>query len=548
MSLLQAQAITKQFGAKLVLNEVSLALNEGERMALVGENGAGKSTLFKILVGELTADSGQISFDPEAAVGYLPQENILEEGLTVQDYLARAVGDLDQLGRTLAEMEAEMGTAAGSALDELLTRYGHTQEQFERRGGYDLDYRLDEVLAGLNLAELERTRPLASLSGGERRRVALAGLLLQAPALLLLDEPTNHLDFEALAWLETTLATYKGSILLISHDRYFLNRVVNVIAELHPRQREITLYHGNYDFYLQERERLFQKQVALYEAQQEEIKRLRQLVRQQAFARGGGRAPSDGDKLLYKAKVATAEKTASAAIRDAKQRLADLEAQAIEQPLGRWTVNPHFAPAELASQEVIRFNGVSKSFGARPLIQHLTATIYNGDRVVLVAPNGTGKSTLLKLVLGELAADAGTITLAPRAMIGYLDQEQAQLDPAHTVLESFSQVTTGSESELRQALHRSALFAGDEVWQTVASLSQGQRQKLQLARLTAQKANLLLLDEPTNHLDLPSLEQLEEAYRHFAGTILAVSHDRWFVERVATKVWRLVDGVLVEEA
>ena len=211
-------------------------------------------------------------------------------------------------------------------------------------------------------------------------------------------------------------------------------------------------------------------------------------------------------------------------------------------------MNPHFAPAELASQEVIRFNGVSKSFGARPLIHHLTATIYNGDRVVLVAPNGTGKSTLLKLVLGELVADAGTITLAPRAMIGYLDQDQAQLDPAHTVLESFSQVTTGSESELRQALHRSALFAGDEVWQTVASLSQGQRQKLQLARLTAQKANLLLLDEPTNHLDLPSLEQLEEAYRHFAGTILAVSHDRWFVERVATKVWRLVDGVLLEEA
>ena len=270
------------------------------------------------------------------------------------------------------------------------------------------------------------------------------------------------------------------------------------------------------------------------------------LIKHESHNRGGGRAPRDGDKLQYKLRVSTAQKTAAKSIQDAKTRLDQLEKEAIPRPTQRWSVNATFDPQPLVSQDVIRLEQVSKGFDERVLLDGVDLTVKNGERMVIFAPNGAGKSTLLKMIMGWEAADGGKIAVAPQAQIGYLDQEQRTLDMSRTVLEEYGRVAQGNESELRSDLHRYCLFEGDMVWQTVESLSEGQRQRLQLAKIAASQANVLLLDEPTNHLDLATLEQLEKAYREFAGTMLVVSHDRWFVDAVATQVWELKNGRLTK--
>ena len=549
-TVIQVEKLYKTFGNTLVLNGVSLLLNEGDRVALVGENGAGKSTLLKLMTQQLKADDGRITHLPPDEIGYLPQETILENDKeTVHHYLAQVTGELAALQERLTAMETRMAEPLNpDELATLLEEYGQAQEQFEQKGGYDLEYRLEQVLQGLGLHHIGLDRSLNTLSGGERRRVALAGLLLRSPALLLLDEPTNHLDFVSLAWLETFLKQYPHTVLLVSHDRHFINRVVTIIAEMVPRHPKVTLYHGDYDFYLQERDREFEKRVTLYEEQQGEIHRLQQLIKQEAHSRGGGRAPRDGDKLQFKLRVATAQNTAAKSIQDAKTRLDQLEKEAIPQPKSRWRVNATFEPAVLHSQEVIRLHEVCKGYGERTLLDGVSLTVKNGERIVILAPNGTGKSTLLKLIMQWETADSGEVYVAPQAQIGYLDQEQRTLDHSRTVLAEYATVAQGTESELRSDLHRYCLFEGDIVWQTVGSLSEGQRQRLQLAKIATSGANLLLLDEPTNHLDLVTLEQLEKAYREFRGTMLVVSHDRWFVDAVATQVWALQDGRLIRQS
>jgi macrolide transport system ATP-binding/permease protein len=547
---LHLHQISKSFAQRPILQQVSLSLNRGERLALVGENGAGKSTLLRLIAGELAVDDGQIRRPAGESVGYLAQETEASDAtMTVSLFLREAMGQLHAWQTQLAALEAQMSAPlAEDQLTAVLASYGEVQEQFERRGGYDLDHRLDQVMAGLNLSHIDRTRPLATLSGGEKRRLALAGLLLAQPDLLLLDEPTNHLDQEALTWLEQFLQQYVGAVLLISHDRHFLNEVVSIIAELSPVTHQLTLFHGNYDFYRAERARLFAQEASEWEAQQAEMKRLRQLMKKEAFARGGGHAPRDGNKMAYKGARENAQQTAGKTIQQARQRLAELEATAIARPSRRWSINPEFAPAPLVSQDVIQLRGVSKGFDGRVLFQNVNLTVRNGARVVIMAPNGSGKSTLLKILMGEIEPDKGTAVVAAGAVIGYLDQEQSQLDLAHTVLRAFASTAVGNEKEMRADLHRYALFAGDEVFQKVEQLSIGQRQRLQLAKIAASRANLLLLDEPTNHLDLPSLERLEEMLAGFPGTILAVTHDRWFATAVGTEIWRLTpSGQVVKE-
>lgn len=544
---LELNHITKYYGAKLVLDDVSLAINREDRIGLVGENGTGKTTLAQIIMGMVEPDGLPVQLPEHIEIGYLPQEAVITEEMSVQQFFERSMRRLDQMRGALEAMENEMGVPdlSAVALNALLERYGQLQEEFARWGGYDLDYRLDQVFGGLDLNYIDRQRPVQTLSGGEKTRVLLAGLLLSSADLLVLDEPTNHLDFAALEWLEAYLLTYPGAVLLISHDRHFLNAVVTQIIELSPADHKLTIYHGDYDYYLAERERIRCKQMEAYEAQQDELKTLRKLLKAKTYSMPAPKPMKDSNKMSYDKHGELVEKHVRREIGLAKRRVDEILADPVQRPVQRWKLRADFAPDELVSREIIKLSGVSKGYGERTLIENATATVSSGDRIVFYGPNGLGKTTLVKLILGEEMPDSGEIKLADAARIGYLDQQQESLDPALTVYEAYSRDLTGSEGELRADLHKYGLFSEEEVYQKVGSLSVGQKRKLQIARLIASKANVLLLDEPTNHLDLESVEQFEQALCEFPGTVLAISHDRVFIERVATITWTLEDARLV---
>jgi macrolide transport system ATP-binding/permease protein len=547
MQVLEIRNLSKSFGAKVILDDLSLGINQGDRIGLVGENGTGKTTLAQIVIGVLSPDGGQVRTAANVEIGYLPQEAQFTDATTIRTFMAQSTGRRSVLAAQLSTLETQMSASdlSPEALTALLDQYGTAQAEFARLGGYETDYHIDQVLTGLDLAALDRDRPLHTLSGGEKTRVMMAALLLSAPPLLVLDEPTNHLDFAALEWLETYLEGYPGALFVISHDRRFLNRVVTQIAELSPESHKLTIYAGNYDFYLAEREQLRAQQQTQYEEQQAEIKRLNQLIKAKTYSPRAIRPPKDNDKFLANFRQAMTEQSATRDIKAARRRIEQIEAEAVDRPARRWQINPDFAPEAFGSQDVIRLTEVGKSFGERMLFTGVTATIKNGERIVIVAPNGAGKTTLLSLILGVGSPDSGTIRVATGAKIGYLDQEQESLDPTSTVLEAFSRDLPGTEAERRASLHKYGLFKEAQVFQPIESLSVGQKRKLQIARLIATGANLLLLDEPTNHLDLESVEQFEAALCAFHGTVLAISHDRRFIERVATRVWRIVDGRVV---
>ncbi len=543
---LKLDRLTKYYGAKLILNEVSLTLNRRDRMALVGENGVGKTTLAKMMVGKEKPDIGQVIVSAKVDVGYLPQAVTfgLEGGTTVQDYLKKSVGRLDLITSQMKSLEKRMSapTLEPEELEHILAQYGQLQEEFERKGGHDLDYRFKRVLSGLDIDYIDQNRSLSSLSGGEKTRVALAALLLRSPDLLILDEPTNHLDFEALDWLEMYLAQYQNCLFAISHDRQFLNKVVHQIVELSHTDHKITIYPGNYDFYLGEREKFYEKQMAAFWAQREEIKQLRSFIKTKTYSTGKGRGPTDRNKMAYKYHGQRTEKSIGREIQAAKYRLEELLANPLKPVRRRWEINPEFDPVALGSQDIIELIDISKQYDDRDLLAGVSEIIRNGDRIVLVAPNGTGKTTLLKIIMGMVRPDGGEVRIAKKAKLGYLDQDQETLDLNVTVLEEYRKVARGEEAEVRAQLNRYGLFSGDQVFQKVGSLSLGQRRKLQLAKLVSSRANVFILDEPTNYLDLTSLEEFERALQEFKGTILAVSHDRWFIKQIATKIWHLEAG------
>jgi ATPase subunit of ABC transporter with duplicated ATPase domains len=535
--------LSKAFGPKVVLNDIHLSLCSGERAALVGENGAGKTTLAKIILGQLEPDAGQSRLAPQTQLGYLPQEALTESDLTIQAYFESALGDLGELRQQMEALETQLAAPLDPPqMQALLERYGDLQERYQTAGGYDLDYRREQVMAGLEIDYLDVQTPLRQLSGGEKTRVALAALLLRQPDLLILDEPTNHLDRRALAWLERYLQSYPGAVLAISHDRHFINQTVTQIIELSATTHTLTVYHGDYQAYLEEHQRRYESALAEFQAQREEAKRLQRLIKQKTHSPRKAPPQPDGDKLQYNARAENAQQTASKDIRDAKVRLERLQTDPAEKPGRLWRVQFDFQPLPLVSQTVIQIEGLSKAFAGRPLFQGLSNVIRKGQRVVIHAPNGAGKTTLLRILAGQLAPDAGEVRYAPGVVLGYLDQEQETLDLGLGVLDSFRQVSASndslSESEVLTALHRSGLFSAEMTGnQALAALSVGQRRKLGLARLIASRANVLLLDEPTNHLDLTALEALEAALLTFEGVILAASHDRWFTERIATEVW-----------
>jgi ATP-binding cassette subfamily F protein 3 len=535
--------IHKAYATKVILEDVSLLVNRTDRIALVGENGVGKTTLANIILGLLPADSGAVTLTPSAKIGYLPQEAQIDEAISVQAYLERAAGELDTLRTELAHLETLMGDPSAD-LNQVMERYGEVQEHFAARGGYDFDERLDQVLIGLDLAGVDRSRPMHTLSGGEKTRAMLASLLLGAPDVLMLDEPTNHLDFKAVAWLEGYLRSYPGALLLISHDRRFLNQIATQIAELAPHDHALTVYHGNYDAFIEARHKLREKQQAAWEEQQAERKQLQRQIKTATHNIPTPPPPTDNDKMLYFAKGQNAQDTRRRLIARAKKNLERLEANLLERPTRRWQINPEFDPDELVSRDVVKFEQVAKRFGERWLFCDFSAIVTSGERVVLQGANGAGKTTLLRLIMGIYAPDHGQVRVAGGARLGYLDQEQETLPAQHTVLEEFSRGLNLPETDLRNALHKFGLFKEEQVFQPIHTLSIGQRRKLQIARLIAQHANVLILDEPTNHLDLESVDQFEQALAEFPGTIIATSHDRLFIERIATQVWKFEGGTI----
>ncbi|MGB4213467.1 MAG: ABC-F family ATP-binding cassette domain-containing protein [Dethiobacteria bacterium] len=519
MSLLILSEIGKSFGAQEVLENISLQLQAGDKAGLIGPNGAGKSTLLQIIAGLLEPDSGTVSLARGTRVGYLPQEPGREARGTLRSRLERPFRRLLELKEKIASLEQEIASRARSGagdLDSLLARYGDFARRFEDEGGYLIESRISTVAAGLGFSPEELNRDTAHFSGGEKTRANLAELLLRDPDLLLLDEPTNYLDFEGLAWLEKYLAVSRSTMLIVSHDRYFLDRVVSQIFALEGRR--LYSYRGNYSAYRDKHAAARESLERAYREQQKLIEQTGKLIRESKADRRSKRQARSRQKMLEKMDL-------------------------LEKPPEEEKFHLNFDYAGRSGRQVVVFEELSKSFGNNILFSGLNLEIRWGDRVALVGPNGSGKSTLLKMVAGEEQPSRGRIRLGSAVSVVYFAQEQEQLDPGRTVLE---EITANSHLDLKQARNHLGryLFRGDDVFKKVASLSGGEKSRLALARLALSSGNCLLMDEPTSHLDLPALEELEAVLHGYPGTLIIVSHDRYFLKNLVNRVCELRRGRL----
>ena len=543
--LLSVRNLTKTYGPVTILSDVTFALNPHERAGLVGANGAGKSTLLRILTGQETADSGSVTLGSSVEVGYLPQTTPEFTGDTLDDLIRESVGTLRRLEEHMRRLEAAMSSAAQDELPALLDEYGAVSTRFQDRGGYELDHRIAAVLAGLRLDYLPRDRAVRTLSGGERARAGVAALLLRQPDLLLLDEPTNHLDAATLDWLEGYLASYDGGVLVVSHDRAFLNRAVNRIFELDDATHQLKRYDGDYDTYAAAKASERAKWEEDYARQQDEIAELRRRVRETARQVSHNRPATDNDKSARNFFKSRVEATISRNVRAAEERLARIEANPIPKPPKPLRFQPRFESEAVQARAVLVADSVSKSLGGRPILRDVSFAIGPHARIALVGPNGAGKTTLLRLLLGFDQPDAGAIRRTPSAQIGYLPQEPLVPDPERTVLDAYKEGLTGPEGNLVAGILGNGLFRLDDLPKKAGHLSIGQRRKLEIARMVAARPNALFLDEPTNYVSLDVLEAFESAVLTFPGPVVAVSHDRWFLRRFGGEVWELRDGHLV---
>jgi macrolide transport system ATP-binding/permease protein len=546
MMLLSAEHVAKAYGPVAVIEGVSFHVGSGERVGLVGANGSGKSTLLRIITGEVPADGGRVAVASGVDIGYLPQEQSAAAELTVDELILESVGGLKSLEQRLRELEAVLTRAQGSELEAALSEYGDLAERFERRGGYELDHQIEAVLAGLGLAQLPHDRRIGTLSGGEQSRVMLAALLLQSSDLLLLDEPTNHLDFASAAWLETFLTTYRGAFVAVSHDRHFLNRTVTRILEIDEHTHGLAEYAGNYDAYRAAKEREYDRMEEAFARQQEEMKELRRTVKVSGRQVSHNRPPTDNDKFAKHFFREQVDRAVARNVRNAEERLKRLEADPAPKPPRLLRINPDLDPTELRSDQAIYAEGLTRRFGDRVLFEDVSFSLGSRARVVIVGENGAGKSTLLDLIAGRARPDGGSVRLAGGVRLGYLDQDARGLDRGRTLVESYLDGLDGPRDELVNGLFHYGFFTADDLPKQVSQLSLGQRRKLQLAKLMAERANVLLLDEPTNHLSLDLLEAFERALADFRGPLLAVSHDRWLIERFEGQVWELRDGRLIQ--
>ncbi|HEU5230151.1 MAG TPA: ABC-F family ATP-binding cassette domain-containing protein [Ktedonobacteraceae bacterium] len=546
--LLAGRHLAKSYGAITVLNDVSFVINASDRVGLVGPNGVGKSTLLRLLIGQEETDAGTISYGPSVELGYLPQTTPEFYGRTIQDLILESVGKLRQLEERMRTLETAMAAADESQLPAMLEEYQLVSTRFQDRGGYELDYKIDVLLEGLRIAYLPRSQEVQTLSGGEKTRVGLATLLLRSPDLLFMDEPTNHLDFATLEWLETYLSNYSGAMLIVSHDRQFLNGTVNRIFEINDHDHQLKAYEGNYDAYVQAKAAERIKWEADYERQQEEIKDLRKRIKMSTRQVGHGyRPPRDNDKNAAHFFEQRVQSTIARNIRAAEEQLRRIEADPIPKPPELLKVSSRFTAEPMQSQVVLSLSHISKAFGTRCILRDVNLTLRTRTRMILIGPNGTGKTTLLKIIMGLEKPDVGSTQTVAGARIGYLPQEAEAFDLDKTVIETYRYSRVGYEGDFIARLIGYGLFRLEDMQKTVGQLSPGQRRKLEIARLMADEPNVLLLDEPTNYISLDVLEAFEAAVLAFPGPVIAISHDRWFIERFSGELWEIADARLIKQ-
>ncbi|MBM6976332.1 ABC-F family ATP-binding cassette domain-containing protein [Intestinimonas butyriciproducens] len=514
--------VSKEFEVgRKILDGLTFQVDTGERVGLLGKNGAGKTTLFRILTGELEPDEGQVSVASGKRVGLISQIPVYPAGYTVEAVLRAAFQRLQDMEEEMESLTARM--AAGESDPALLRRYDALTAAFESGGGYDVETPLNKVCNGLDISADMRARPFADLSGGEKTRVNLGRLILEDTDILLLDEPTNHLDLRCTEWLEDYLSRFKGTVLTISHDRWFLDKVVDRVIELENGRAEF--YAGNYSYYVEEKERRYQEKLKQYEKEQAKIEQL------QAAADKMHLWAFMGNDKLHKRAFSMEKRIARLRKTDKPRKDRKLEIK--------------FGEREFRGDEVMVIKDLKKSFGDRTLFQHVDLEVVGGERIALLGDNGTGKSTLIKMIMGEESPDEGKIRLGPTVKIGYLPQIIHFDRPDRNLVDTMLYAQNCSTQEARDRL-AAFDFRGEDVFKSVSALSGGEQSRLRLCMLMDNKINLLILDEPTNHLDLNSREWIEEAVADYTGNLLFVSHDRYFINQFATRIWMLEDGKITD--
>lgn len=524
MIILQVNQLSKYFGADLILSNVKMEIQSKDRIAIVGRNGAGKSTLLKIIAGELSYDSGELIKPKDLTIGFLEQHTGLDSDKSIWEEMLSVFTDLQEMERRLRDLEQEMSDEKVYSNQELyqkvLPEYDRLQLEFKDRGGYQYEADIRSVLHGLNFHNYDYDTKINTLSGGQKTRLAMGKLLLSKPHLLILDEPTNHLDIKTLTWLEQYLQNYDGAILVVSHDRYFLDKVVNQVYEC--SNHTLKKYIGNYSQYLVQRAEQYERELKMYEKQQEEIARMKDFIQRNI------------------ARASTTKRAQSR--RKALERM-----QILDRPQGDGkSAAFSFEIERQSGNEVLNVKDLAIGYGDDIISRNIRFRITRGEAIALLGPNGVGKSTLLKTIVKILPALSGSIQYGANVSIAYYDQEQANLSSNKKVIdELWDEYPNLIEKEIRDILGN-FLFSGDEVLKPVSALSGGEKARLALAKLMMKKANFLILDEPTNHLDLDSKEILENALIEYPGTILFVSHDRYFINRIATKVFELSNTGITE--
>ena len=519
--ILSCQGISKSFGEKVILEAASFHIEEREKAALIGNNGAGKTTLLRIIMEEIHADAGQVVLAKDKRIGYLAQYQDVQGHLSVYEELLSTKQYIIDMEERLRAMEVQMKNASGEELDRLMNSYTRLTHEFELENGYAYKSELMGVLNGLGFTEEDFTKQVATLSGGQKTRVALGKLLISKPDILLLDEPTNHLDMESIAWLETYLLNYPGAVFIVSHDRYFLDKVVTKVIEIDAGQ--VRMYAGNYSAYAEKKAQLRDAQYKAYLNQQREIKHQ--------------------EAVIVKLKSFNREKSIKRA--ESREKMLN-KIQRIDKPVEvQSQMRLSLEPRVVSGNDVLTVEDLAKSFPQQKLFSNISFQIKRGERVALIGNNGTGKTTMLKILNGLLDADAGSFSLGAKVQIGYYDQEHHVLHAEKTIFEEISDTyPTLTETQIRNML-AAFLFTGDDVFKVISSLSGGERGRVSRAKLMLSEANFLILDEPTNHLDIASKEILEEALNSYTGTVLYVSHDRYFINQTATRILDLTNQSVV---